>query len=347
MPILEPNIYGLWAGKQTAKGTPLATPTRRLVWVGAGDFGFARDDGSETYSDLGKYGAQADWVNSLLGQGEPGIQATPTELAWLLWAFHGAETVTSVAGPPTAQKHTFVPSTGRGHWRHVLAPARPQRPPASPHERLPRHAHPDRGQHRQQGRPRHPARVQPRPVRGRRADPVVALPTDKVLLYTDGTGTFTVDGIVYPAHSQFTFVADEDMSPVFGDDVVPHELVQGTPTVTHRRHAPVRRARPRPVQHARLRLGDADGRHQAAQDHPRRSAPIRSTSSSATAPARSTAASSRSPSRRSVGRSPTRRRRRRAAAPSRSASPDRSGPARSPLYTIDVNTDNAVVAFTA
>jgi hypothetical protein len=232
MPILESNIYGLWGGKQTAKGAALATPSRRLVWVGAGDFGFSRDDGSETYSDLGKYGAQSDWVNSLLGQGEPGLEATPTELAWLLWMFHGAETVTPVTGPPTAQKHTFVPSTGRGHWgafwRRLGLNV------------LQRHRMNDCLVTRIQieGSTANKAvRVTPRifsldPFEVIATDPVVAMPTDKVLLYTDGTGTFTVDGTVYPAHSQFTFVADEDMSPAFGDDTSPHELVQGTPTAT-------------------------------------------------------------------------------------------------------------------
>ena len=115
MPLLEPNFYGLWGGAQTAKGTPQTVPAHRLIQV-AGDFNIARDDGSENYSDLTKYGAATDWVNSVLGNGAPVCEASPSELAWLLWAFHGAETVTAVTGPPAVQKHTFIPSSGRGKY---------------------------------------------------------------------------------------------------------------------------------------------------------------------------------------------------------------------------------------
>lgn len=233
MPILEPNIYGLWAGKQAAKGTPLATPSQRLVWVGTGDFGFSRDDGVEPFSDLSKYGAQADWVNSLIGQGEPGLESTPTELAWLLWAAHGAETVTAVTGPPTAQKHTFVPSTGRGHWlafwrRLGLNVIQRHRMNDCLISRI-----------QIEGSTANKAvRATPRvmsldPFEVITADPAaVPMPAGKTFLYTDGAGTFSVDGTIYPAQSSFTFAIDEDLSPVYGDDVVPHELVQGSPTAT-------------------------------------------------------------------------------------------------------------------
>src|SRR4051812_46302998 len=110
--MLEPSIYGLWAGKQTARGTKNAAPGKRLVQVG-GDFNLARDDGEENYSALSKSGARPDWVNSVTAIGEPACEATPTELAYLLWLFHGAETVTAVTGPPAAQKHSFTPSSGR------------------------------------------------------------------------------------------------------------------------------------------------------------------------------------------------------------------------------------------
>jgi hypothetical protein len=64
------------------------------------------------------------------------------------------------------------------------------------------------------------------------ADPSIAMPADKSFLYTDGTGAFTIDGAVYPGHSQFTFVIDEALEPVYGDSTRPFEVVQGTPTVT-------------------------------------------------------------------------------------------------------------------
>jgi hypothetical protein len=227
----EPNIYGLWCGKQTAKGTKNATPGKRLVQVG-GNFGLARDDGSEPFSDLSKYGGRTDWVNNLLGQGEPVIEATPTELAYLLWLFHGAETVTAVVGPPTAQKHTTVPSAGRGHWatfvrRYGLS-------------LIDRHSYNDCmiGRLQIEGSTANKAvRVTPRilsldPAEVVAADPAAAMPVDLALLYTDGTGAFTVDGTAIEAHSSFTLVIDEDLSAAYGDDVVPHDLVQGTPVVS-------------------------------------------------------------------------------------------------------------------
>lgn len=232
MPILEPNYYALWGQKQTAKGAPAnMTSAKRLVQVG-GDFNMPRSDGSENWSDLTKYGGGTDWINNLLGQGEPAVEATPTELAWLLWAFHGAETVTSVTGPPTAQKHSFVPSTGRPHWismyRRVGLNV------------LQRQQFNDCMVTRVQieGSTANKAvRITPRiisldPGETKTADPAAAMPVDKALLYTDGTGTFTIDGTVFPGHSQFTLVIDEALEPVYGDDIVPFELVQGTPIVT-------------------------------------------------------------------------------------------------------------------
>lgn len=230
--LLEPNVYGLWGGKQTAKGTVLATPTRRLVQI-SGDFGMDPDDGEQRYSDTTKYGGRTDWVNSRNGQGEPAVEATPTELAWLLWMFHGAETVTAVTGPPTAQKHTFVPSTGRGHWgaywRRVGQSL------------IQRHRMNDCmiGRVQIEGSTANKdVRITPRmfsldPFEVIAADPAgIDMPVDKPFLYTDGVGAFTIDGTVIKAQSQFTFVADEDLSLVYGDDTVPHDLAQGDANVT-------------------------------------------------------------------------------------------------------------------
>lgn len=228
----EPNIYALWAGKQVGKGTVLAAPTRRFVQV-AGDFNINRDDGEENWSDLTKYGNRTDWINSLTGQGEPGIEATPTELAWLLWAFHGAETVTPVVGPPAAQKHTFVPQSGRGHWLTFWR--------RMGQSVVQRHRYADCMISRLQveGSTANKAvRVTPRimsldPAEVLAADPAgVDIPLDKSLLYTDGTGAFQIDGTVIRAQSQFTLVIDEDLSLVYADDVTAHDLAQGTAVVT-------------------------------------------------------------------------------------------------------------------
>jgi hypothetical protein len=230
-PVLEPNYYGLWAGRQTAKGTPNAAPAHRLIQV-SGDFAMPRDDGSENWSDLTKYGNETDWVNSLLGQGDPACEATPDELAFLLWLFHGAETVTAVTGPPAAQKHTFVPSAGRGFWSTFMARVG--------QSVVRRHQFNDCLVTRVQieGSTANKAvRITPHvisldPGQIFTADPAQAPPTDKSFLYTDGTGTFSIDGVVFAGQSQFTLVVDDAWDPVYGDDVVPFDLVQSQPVVT-------------------------------------------------------------------------------------------------------------------
>lgn len=229
--MLEPNIYALWGGKQTAKGTKNAAPSRRLIQVG-GDFNMARDDGEENYSDLTKYGARTDWVNNLTGTGEPNVEATPSELAWLLWVFHGAEVVTSVVGPPTAQKHTFTPQTARGNWATFVR--------RIGQSIIQRHSFNDCLISRVQieGSTANKAiRITPRvlcldPMEVIAADPTAPMPADSALLYTDGTATFTIDTVVVRGQSQFTLVIDEDLTPVYGDDVTPHDFAQGNAVVT-------------------------------------------------------------------------------------------------------------------
>lgn len=230
MPIMEVNRYGLWVGKQTAKGTPNTTPSKRLVQVG-GDFNMPRDDGSANYSDLTKYGATTDWVNSLLGNGAPAIEATPTELAYLLWLFHGAETVTAVTGPPTAQKHTFLPQSAMGSYFTAFVRVG--------QSIIRRHQYNDCviTQMVMEGSTTNKAvRVTPTilsldPGVIYATDPVATLPTDAPFLYTDGTSSFTIDSVAFAGQSSFTLTVNDAWSPVFGDDTVPFEIVQGTPQV--------------------------------------------------------------------------------------------------------------------
>lgn len=109
----ELNIYGLWAGKQTAKASENTTPAHRFIQVG-GDFNMARDEGSEGWSDMSKYGGDTFWVNSLYGNGSPAIEATPSETAFLMWLQHGGEStaagtnnVWTLAGAPASGTFTL------------------------------------------------------------------------------------------------------------------------------------------------------------------------------------------------------------------------------------------------
>lgn len=251
MPILEPSIYALWMGAQVNATTPVATGslTRRFIQV-AGDFAVDRDDGAEEYGDIpvsgspasSKYGGTTDWVNSVLGSGEPGVEGTPTETAWLLWAFHGAETVAAVAsvpGPPAVpanSKHTFNPQLGIG--KPITAAVRVGATTSVTRRQKFNNAYISRIQ--VEGSTANKAvRVTPRLISldpGERfdaaAEPTLPLPVERPFLYTDGSGTFTIDGTVFRGQSQFTLILDDAWEAVFADDTVPHDLVQGNPVVT-------------------------------------------------------------------------------------------------------------------
>jgi hypothetical protein len=255
MPLLEQNYYGLWWGRQTAKGTAQATPSRRGIMVG-GDFAINRDDGEENYSDLTKYGARTDWVNSLTGTAEPVLEATPTELAHLLWLMHGGEAVAAqaaVTGPPAIpamSRHRFTPATTMGHWstfylRVGSSVVRRHRFADSVITRIAIEA----------SSANKAARVTPRILS---LDPAetfaaaafepaggspVALPSDRPFLFTDlgqvGAsasatidGALTIDGTTFRGVTQFTFTIDDAWEPVYGDGTAPYDFVQGSPAVT-------------------------------------------------------------------------------------------------------------------
>lgn len=91
---MEPNVNAIWFGGQSAKATENTTPIHRAQQLG-GDFNIVRDDGSEQWSDLTKYGGTTDWVNNLTGTGNPVLEATPSELGALLYLMHGSETRTA------------------------------------------------------------------------------------------------------------------------------------------------------------------------------------------------------------------------------------------------------------
>lgn len=229
--MLEQDIYALWGGKQTAKGTPNTAPAHRLVQIG-GDLNVAKDVGSQAYSDLSKYGGTVDWVNSVLGQGDPVIEATPTELAWLLWMFHGAETVTAITGPPAQSKHAFVPSSGRGHWGTFfkrIGQSVIQRQQFNDCLVTRLQIEGSTGQKDVRITP-HVLSLDPAEVKT--SDPVQAMPVDVPFLYTDGAASFTIDGSVFTGQSQFTLVLDDDVNLAFGDGVTPFDSYEGNPVVT-------------------------------------------------------------------------------------------------------------------
>lgn len=231
MALQEIQIYALWAGKQTAKGTKNAAPGRRFKQV-TGGFTVPREDGSENYSDATQFPDTTDWVNTLVGNGTPGLQGTPDELAWLFWAMEGGETTSAVTGPPAKTKHTIVPLPGLGHWTTWVT-----RQGSSV---VDRYSHNDAqiGQLVVEGGTGSKAiRATPTiisldPGEVIAADPVQAMPTDTTFLYTDGVGTFTIDGTVFRGHSAFTLTINKDLQPVYSDDVTVYDLAIGNAVIT-------------------------------------------------------------------------------------------------------------------
>lgn len=230
----ELNVYRFACGKQTAKGTPLAAPVKSVISV-AGDIGTTRDQGNENWSDGATlYGGRTYWVNNVTGRGTLGLELTPSEGAHQMWLFNGAETVAADASRPLWNMHTFVPGLTMPFyatwWRKVGINV------------LQRQRFRDclTGQVQLEGSTANKAiRLSPEvmsldPAENLSVDPTwPALPTsDVVMLYTEASGTFKVDTVTIRGHSQFTVVLNQGLDLVYTDDVIPFEVIRGTPSAT-------------------------------------------------------------------------------------------------------------------
>jgi hypothetical protein len=104
--LLETNLYRVWAAKQSAKGVPVVTGSMtKSPRLAGGSVALAADSGTENVSDGTQFGDVITYLNSITAAGSPGLQADTDTLAWWLWVFHGAETV-SPAGTNAVQTLT-------------------------------------------------------------------------------------------------------------------------------------------------------------------------------------------------------------------------------------------------
>ncbi len=232
--MVEPNIHAAWGAKQTAKGSPAAAASRRFKMVG-GDLVVNPDYGSENYSDLDKYGDATDWLNSIVGNGSPSFEAQATELAWLLWIFHGQEVVTATVAPDplTLNQHRFQPTNAPGFWatfwkrvgqttiqRQKFNDCRASQVviEASSANKAVRMT---------------PTLISldPGEVFDAAAEPTTAFSSSPVLIYTEAEGTFKLNATVIRGHSQFQLTLSEDLQTVFGDSTRPHALARGNANV--------------------------------------------------------------------------------------------------------------------
>jgi hypothetical protein len=228
--MIATNIYGAWAAKQTAKGSPATVATRRFIQVG-GDVVTNPDFGSEDYSDLDKFGNSTDWVNSIQGGGTPGLEASVTELAWLSWIFHGQEVVTPTGAPDPVglQRHRFEPSPVPGFWftwwKRVGDSGAAVRQKfndcrigqlvieASSANKAVRMT---------------PTIMSVDPGENFTVDPTPPMPdaTSPVMIFTEAAGTWTINGNVMRGHSQVQLTLSEALGVVFGDSAAPYEVAR-------------------------------------------------------------------------------------------------------------------------
>ena len=230
---LESNYYALWAAAQPQRGADPIAAFRRLRWLGAGAIALRRADGTEPYSDLSKYPANADWIDSLTSSGDPVCHGTPIEAAFLFWLLHGQETVVAVAGPPAASRHEFRPSTTRPHWVSFRQRIGNVVKNVQDHDdclvtRIALEC--STANKAMRITPRvlslDPAKVAPA------LEPADVGPAERMFLFTDGSGSYTIDGQVFRGATQFVFTIDEALEPDYADDTQAFDVVQGTPTVT-------------------------------------------------------------------------------------------------------------------
>lgn len=229
MPLMESAIYGLWVAKQTAKGTVATTAIKQLRQPG-GDVSINREDGSEAYSNQSRFVNYSDFVDSLSGSGDPAVQATPPDTAYLAYLFFGAESVSGAGDPYT---HVFTPNANGGFWLTAWV-----RKGGSVVQRQ-RFADMKIGQFAIQGSTgakvlrATPTLLGLDPGEVMAADPVgVNQTTNAPWLYTEAEGAFTIDGVVFRGQSQFSVTWDEGLSIIQSDSVLGYDVVMGQPSIT-------------------------------------------------------------------------------------------------------------------
>ena len=228
---VESNISGLWTSAQHDLATAATVGVKRLIQVG-GDFDINRDDSSENYSDLDRFGNQTDWVQTVIGSGSPVIQCTTNELAYLLWMFFGGEVFTIKAAGVSPPKFVFTPGTTTGFWSTWW-----KRVGLSTIHRAKFNQCKIRSV-RLEGSTAAKAlhatfmidSLDPGEVFT--ADPTPStMPVQVPFVYTEGAGSWVIDGVTYTGQSQFAIVIDDANTAVYGDNITPMALVPGNASV--------------------------------------------------------------------------------------------------------------------
>lgn len=228
MPAIESRSEGVWVAAKTARTTGGATAVKRIKKVGGG-LNVNRDDGSENYSDGARFGDATDFVNSIIGNGNPVAQASPDMLGYLAWLILGSETVTGSADPYT---HVATPAEAGGLWskwwkkvginvgplRQILDECRltSLRIEGSSANKVVKLT---------------PTFLSLKAGEVFTVDPVAVVLAEVPMNYTEGIGRFAIDGTVYTGHSAFAIVINDNIAPWYGDNVLPEDITFGVATV--------------------------------------------------------------------------------------------------------------------
>jgi hypothetical protein len=229
--VLESSVYGLWISAQKDKDTAATLAVKQLIQTG-GDLDNNRDDGSDNYSDLTRFGSQVDFINTLVGTGSPVVAAQADEAAYLCWLFFGQETFTAKVPATSPPKFEFTPGDTTGYWSTIwkrvgLSTVLRQKFNSCKFTSL-----------RIEGSTAAkivritPAVVSLDPGEVFTVDPVAVFGTQEPFVYTEGEGAFEIDGEVYKGHSQFAVVCNDGGAPLYGDAITPYDVGPGNAEIT-------------------------------------------------------------------------------------------------------------------
>jgi hypothetical protein len=230
--LVESKIYGLWIAKQAKRGEAAGAAIKRLRQV-TGNVKVDRSDGREKFGNDDRFGDAQHFVDSIIGSGDPGIQAQPGILAYLLYLFAGQETVEAGAGEEAGvETHIATPAAAGGFWTTIWKKVGVNDVVRE------KSADCKIGQIVLEGSTgQKVVRVTPSimsldPGEKVAADPVKAFDNEDAFLYTEGESAFKINAAAVRAQSQFQITINENLEPVYTDSVVPLELVGGEPEVT-------------------------------------------------------------------------------------------------------------------
>ncbi len=230
--LVESNVHAFWMASQpSGRGTP-ATIAQKHPIVVAGDLDTNREDGSENFSDLDRFGDATDFVNTIIGGGTLTMQAQTEIVAYVCWLFFANEVFTAKSVGVSPPKYVFTPGTTIGKWATFwkrvglstifrrkfndcrISSIRFEGSTANKVVKL------------------IPNVVSLDPGEVFATDPTPTIGGEDPFVWTEAIGKITIDGVVYNGASQFAVICDDALAPVYGDAAFAYALATGNAGIT-------------------------------------------------------------------------------------------------------------------